>query len=262
MLSWLKTYWPVVVLGLMMIAVIDSTLSSLLTCHPVGGNTGAGADSQQAKENCTAFGGPVLATLTWIAEVSHKYEGLITAAFTVVLAVFTGRLWYSTEGLFRVTKTVADADRPHMIPAEMTISGLRQPPAEDGLIKTTFKYKFINYGRSPAFMKRFCLMVRIGADELEPIPSYGDATSTDFIIVVNGWWGSTESDPTIVSVKPDDAVEILSENSKMIVLGFIEYSDPASQPHKMRFAYRLSYGNGDVSTQFRPIGPDSYREYT
>jgi hypothetical protein len=84
-------------------AVIDGTLSSLLTCHPVGAQTGSGANEQQAKENCTALSGPVLTTLGWIAAVTHKYEGLITAAFTVVLAVFTGRLWYSTDNLWKAT---------------------------------------------------------------------------------------------------------------------------------------------------------------
>lgn len=42
-------------------------------------------------------------SLEWIARSTHEYEGLITAAFTVVLAVFTGRLWLSTEKLWGVT---------------------------------------------------------------------------------------------------------------------------------------------------------------
>jgi hypothetical protein len=261
MWNWLKTYWPVACLGLAVLAVIDGTLSSLLTCHPISHNPGTGADTQQAKEECTALGGPVLTALTWIAESSHKYEGLITAAFTVVLAVFTGRLWYSTEGLFRVTKIVADADRPHMIPSEMAISGIRGA-AENGTIRTQFEYKFINYGRSPAFMKRFCLMVRTGTDELNATPEYGGPTPTDLIIVVNGWWGSTDVHPITVNIAEADVAEVLAETSKLLIIGYIEYGDTASQIHKMRFCYHILFGASDRSVQFRPFGPESYREYT
>jgi hypothetical protein len=108
MLNLLKTYWPAALLALAVLAVIDGSLSSLLTCHPVSPKTGSGANQQQTEEYCTAFSGPLLSALRGVAEVTHKYEGLITAAFTVVLAVFTGRLWYSTEKLWNVTKIAAE----------------------------------------------------------------------------------------------------------------------------------------------------------
>jgi hypothetical protein len=107
MLNWLKTYWPVVVIVVAMLAVIDGTVSSLLTCHPISNQTGGGANQQETKEYCTALSGPLLTTIRWIADLSHKYEGLITAAFTVVLAVFTGRLWFSTDKLWEATKKLA-----------------------------------------------------------------------------------------------------------------------------------------------------------
>ncbi|MHB8268812.1 hypothetical protein [Bradyrhizobium sp.] len=103
MLNRLKAYWPAAILVLLIMAVIDGTLSSLLTCHPVSAQTSGSADHQQTKEQCTALGGPILISLRWIAGVTHKYEGLITAAFTVVLAIFTGRLWYSTDKLWGAT---------------------------------------------------------------------------------------------------------------------------------------------------------------
>jgi hypothetical protein len=107
-MNWLKTYWPFAILALLMLAALDATLSSLLSCLPVSATSGASADAQQAKENCTAFAGPVLTTLRWIAGATHKYEGLITAAFTVVLAIFTGRLWFSTEKLSESTKKLVE----------------------------------------------------------------------------------------------------------------------------------------------------------
>jgi hypothetical protein len=125
--NWLKTYWPVAILALLMLAVVDGTLSSLLTCHPtVGANTGNGTNQQQAKEYCTALDGPVLVTLRWVARITHKYEGLITAAFTVVLAIFTARLWFSTEKLSESTKQLVEGAEDRAGPGNLnkTISGI------------------------------------------------------------------------------------------------------------------------------------------
>lgn len=108
MLDWLKKYWAALVLIALLIAILDATLSSLLTCHPASNNPGNAADAEQVKDECTALSGPVLLTIKWLATIAHKYEGLVTAAFTIVLAVFTARLWYSTEKLWHATNTLAD----------------------------------------------------------------------------------------------------------------------------------------------------------
>jgi hypothetical protein len=172
-----------------------------------------------------------------------KITDSLLVAFTFGLTVFTGLLWKSTSGLFNVTKIVADADRPHMIPAEITISGIRGA-AESGNVRVKFEYKFINYGRSPAFMQRFCLMIRVGLGkigELEPIPSYGEPTQTNHIIVVNGWWGTVDISPSMVAIAEQDVADILNGSAKLIIVGFIEYGDTASQMHKMRFAYEVIF---------------------
>ncbi len=106
--SWLKIYWPAVALGLMVLAVIDATLSSLLSCHPISANPGGGAYSKPNQEECTAFNGPILVSLTWLLKGLHKYEGAFLAIFTVVLAVFTGRLWHSTEKMSVATKRLVE----------------------------------------------------------------------------------------------------------------------------------------------------------
>ena len=49
------------------------------------------------------------------------------AAFNLLLVIFTGGLWWSTNRLWSVTKTLADADRPHMIVNMFKVSGLRHP---------------------------------------------------------------------------------------------------------------------------------------
>jgi hypothetical protein len=135
------------------VAVIDGTLSSLLTCHPVSAQTGSSADQQQAKENCTALSGPVLATLRWIAAVTHKYEGLITAAFTIVLAVFTGRLWFSTEKLSVATKRLVEGAedtakrqlRAYFLVKDGTISNLSAGQMPVAVVTVS------NSGQTPAY---------------------------------------------------------------------------------------------------------------
>jgi hypothetical protein len=195
-----------------------------------------------------------------LAKATDHWSALIAAVFTVVLAVFTGRLWYSTEGLFRVTKIVADADRPHMLVDFFKVSGIRQPPTDDGNVRTTFEYRFINYGRSPAFVKKYLFAVRIGVGDLPATPEYGEPISTNYIIGIKGWYGSLE--PSSILVPQNEVAMILNGTGNYIIFGYIEYSDVAAVTHRHRFAYNFEWGAGDTSERFRPIGPDTYREYT
>ena len=87
-----------------MIAAFDATLSSLLTCHPVPANPSKGAEAQQHKENCTALAGPVLITLEAIVDFFEGHGEAVTAVFTIVLAAFTGTLWWSTNKLWTATR--------------------------------------------------------------------------------------------------------------------------------------------------------------
>jgi hypothetical protein len=190
-----------------------------------------------------------------------KITDSLLVAFTFGLTVFTGLLWKSTAGLFNVTKIVADGDRPHMIPSEMAASGFLNS-AEDGIVKVGIIYKFTNYGRSPAFMKRYCIMVLVSGTELGPSPDYGPPTQNDLIVVVNAVWGSADAFPMAARLEQATVKKILEGTSKLLIVGYIEYSDTASQNHKMRFAYHLIFGEGDRSVQFLPFGPASYREYT
>jgi hypothetical protein len=107
MVAWLKKWWPVLILCALAIAILDGTLSTLLTCHPLPATPARAQISQQQKENCTALQGPVLISILWLLKTLHTYEGAVTGVFTIVLAVFTGRLWFSTEKLWQATNTLA-----------------------------------------------------------------------------------------------------------------------------------------------------------
>ena len=109
MLKWLKTYWPALAVSAAGLAVLDAMISSLLTCHPITDQASGGTNHQETKEYCTALHGPILVSIRWIAHIAHQYEGLITAAFTIVLAAFTARLWWSTDKLWIVATETAKA---------------------------------------------------------------------------------------------------------------------------------------------------------
>lgn len=259
MLNWLKQYGFALILTAFGIAILDVTASSFMTCHPITVDTAQQAQSPQQQE-CTALAGPLLVSLLAIVDFLDDHSETVTAIFTIVLAVFTGRLWYSTEGLFRVTKLVADADRPHMIPSEFKIIGIRGNPDEDGNVEITVRYKFINYGRSPAFIKQYSIRYVYFESKFAIPVGYGDPVKTNYIIAVNGWWGSVE--PSKVKIPKADIDKILSGELAYITVGYIEYGDAAGQDHKIRFAYSYKFGDSDSSERFLPYGSDDFREYT
>jgi hypothetical protein len=102
MLNWLKRYWPALILAALLIALLDAVLSSLITCQAVGANA-SGGHSANKQQECTALAGPILLSLSAIIDFADDHGDAITGIFTVALATFTGRLWFSTEKLWNVT---------------------------------------------------------------------------------------------------------------------------------------------------------------
>jgi len=146
MLNWLKTYWPALLLGLMIVAVVGGTLSSLLSCHPKG-------VSSAAHDECTALHGPIFVSIKWLLHGLHRYEGSFTALFTVVLALFTGRLWFSTEKLFRATKLLvegADNTARHQLRAYVGVKSIGFEKPLSPLHPVEIKILIVNFGNTPA----------------------------------------------------------------------------------------------------------------
>jgi len=114
MLTWLKKYWPALVLCALIVAVLDGVFSSLITCHPVGADASHGTNPQQ-NQQCSALAGPLLTTLIAFVDFLDKHGEAVTGFFTIVLAVFTGRLWFSTEKLWGVTDASVQLARNEFI---------------------------------------------------------------------------------------------------------------------------------------------------
>jgi|ERR1700675_3777751 len=103
MLVWLQKYWLALICAVLLLTLLDGVISSLMTCHPITTNPGNHSSAEQNPESCTALAGPLLLSLKASIEFFDNHGEAVAAIFTIVLAAFTGRLWFSTEKLWSVT---------------------------------------------------------------------------------------------------------------------------------------------------------------
>ena len=124
MLTWIKRYWPALILGALVVVLFDAVISSLITCHPIGTDTGHGANPAE-QQKCSTVAGPLLLSLMALVSFLDNHGEAVTGIFTFVLAIFTGRLWFSTEKLWKVSNAstkiaeiaILDLERAFVIPA-------------------------------------------------------------------------------------------------------------------------------------------------
>jgi hypothetical protein len=153
MIAWLKKYWPALIASALLLAVLDGTISSLMTCHPITNASDHAAEAKKAEEECTAFHGPILVTIEWFAHLAHKYEGLITVVTTIFLVIFTGRLWWSTDKLWKAATDAAQAqsDETKILQrAYLSVKALGVEPYKNSPDKIDAKIAVENVGKLPA----------------------------------------------------------------------------------------------------------------
>jgi hypothetical protein len=237
--TWLKRYWPALILCGLLIALLDGVISSLLTCHPIAEKSSHGAKAQEAKEYRTALNGPILISIRWIAHIAHKYEGLITAAFTIVLAVFTGTLWRSTDKLAAISINTASAqerDTRVLQRAYLAVEPLGiNPFLSEGVAPRQIvgHVAIVNVGRLPArnvsFQQaqiKWCANERLEEKDL-PIT----ATITPQKTVLPPGTKMRLGTHSI-------AVECLERDGSIYVWGKVEYIDGFDIPRYTRFCHR------------------------
>ena len=79
------------------LVIIDTGISLALTCHEQGYKPGSG---QNFVEGCSVFQGPILRFVFWFANAFDKHGEAVIAFFTIVLAISTIGLWWSTRKLW------------------------------------------------------------------------------------------------------------------------------------------------------------------
>jgi hypothetical protein len=251
MLNWLKKYWLALVLIAFGIAILDGTLSSLMTCHPYDQSA---ANQQTNPESCSVFKGPILVSLVAIADWMDSYGEAITAAFTIVLALSTIGLWQSTKHLWTTTKTAVDlankefasTHRPRMRlkhawfvdQAAWRIGG----PLEINLDfvnigNTSAHIEWVNY-QSLLVPRNQRLPQRPPYDEPSP-PNFGPITR--FRTVGDLPSGITMPRPVCDGIlDPQDVHDILWGHKRLYLIGTIEYWDYAGL-RQTAFCRRLTY---------------------
>jgi hypothetical protein len=160
MLAWIHRYASAIILSLALLALLDATISSLVTCHP---------PAEQAPEQCSALQGPLLRSLIWLADIGRKYEGLITAIFTVVLAGFTAALWRSTDKLWQAAaaqETARAAETRILQRAYVAVEpmGIHMMLGRDKLIGHVF---MTNAGNLPAKRVAWVIDIKFSQNDKE-----------------------------------------------------------------------------------------------
>src|SRR5262249_1396297 len=116
-----------------LIAIVDVSLSSMMTCHPVSEQKTESVEGQK-QDQCTALRGPVLSSLEGLVFFLDEHGEAVTAAFTIMLAIFTGalcgstdRLWEAGERQIEVARTAAEAAKVSAEFTEMSFRHTHKP---------------------------------------------------------------------------------------------------------------------------------------
>jgi hypothetical protein len=262
MLNWLKKYWPALLLSALLIAILDGMISSLITCHPIADQANGTANTQE-QEECTALAGPLLLSAAAIVNFLDKHGEAVTGVFTVFLAVFTGRLWWSTDKLWRQTKESVDLARNEFLSSHRpelrlkliwlaSADGQRFDPRLEGGRPITVRLDIVNIGRNAAlvYCTNFVAIVLPFGQRLPQRPPYNDEATHQFFktylgnfrlesgITLQTHATDTRHPPTI-----EDIREIREGTRRLYCVGVIEYSDDAGRPRQTAFCRYLTFGS-------------------
>lgn len=265
MTAWLKKYWPALIASAFLIAILDGMISSAITCHPVGANADHGTNAQE-NQQCTALAGPILLSLSAIVAFLDKHGEAVVGAFTIVLATFTGRLWYSTEKLWTATSRTAEISERALteLEAPFLAININDPGislSDKAINFGTLQCSIINYGRTPAsILEFFANTPLVNMDDLkfatpiDPQKTRGNLMPYGVIAPPNG--GETRNFPFIVIFREDFREVPPPPPSKTIpfFIGFLRYKDVLNNCFVLGFCFMYER----ESSQWLLAGGDEY----
>lgn len=197
-------------------------------------------------------------------KAAHENEGPLTLLATILIAGFTGTLWFETNRLYRagekqiaITQISADAarrsadalvssERPWMI---ATVERKRLTPAIESAIEhgpSNFEVSitFVNEGRTTAFIGIFHAEAAISDYPKPPngVPfiidnehkAIGKGEDIKFPLGVG------------LSITRDDAIKIREGSAVIWLFGYLEYSDFFQQERTTYFCFDHNMGMGCV----------------
>lgn len=184
---------------------------------------------------------------------------LVTGALVVIGITQANAAKTAADAAKQSADALINAERPHMLISQLSAHGIQRAPDDDGNVKISINYKFINFGRSPALLKASCIM-QVVLYNLPEVPIYGEPNKMRFILAPHTGHGNIK--PIEEIAEASIIAKLVSGDEHFFIFGFLKYNDVFGNGHITRFAYRIMFGAGDSSEGFIPDGPDSYWEYT
>jgi hypothetical protein len=178
--------------------------------------------------------------LIQIRDFLHSIEGVITAAATVAVALFTWTLWQSSEKMWQVTKVAAEAAQKSAdtIPnIERAYVFIEARVSQRSVTQMMFEYSLHNHGKTPAIIKSIDIrteMAKTGPDNTVHRPT---ETKDEHVIAASGHWGPLHKRHDY-DAKADGPA--LSKRDKFVWLyGSILYDDVFGIERVTRFRWRI-----------------------
>jgi hypothetical protein len=234
----LKKYWPIPILGLLLVALLDSVISSLMTCHPITETSGHAA-------KCTALKGPVLSSLVWLVHKAHDHEQTVTAVFTFFLAIFTGTLWWATDKLWKVaTQTMEQqkCDTRILQRAYLSVEPLGLKERTDK--KVVAHMAIVNGGNLPAKNVRSDVWITFSDD--------GDKDDFESVIIEGGGKiliapkGRVERGSRALGDDGAEAYRNRLDGFFVYAWGRVEYDDGFGEPRWLVFCHRYNCASPEI----------------
>jgi hypothetical protein len=260
MVSWLKRYQLVFFVVAYCLAILDVTLSSLATCHPIS-ETGRQAVESQNSQNCSYLHGPFLISLRWLIDFIDQHDGFFVVLFTAGLVAFTAALWRSTSQLWVAGEKQIDLTKRALISTERAfvsfvdliwdaildetgkISGYNISCVfeNSGTTPTRHSYARMNWMRFPNPQYKEGLSHNFDFPELAQLPPSGVPAHDAFPKMSAFFIGPrTRISPVQLFIPTPMLVSVYqSAQCQLLIWGWIEYDDifEDSKRHRTEFAF-------------------------
>jgi hypothetical protein len=201
------------------------------------------------KEQCSAYG-VVTTFFVLLNEFVERWEKLIIATATVVLAFFTATLWRSTAQLSVLAKRQDDVtraiQRAYVKVTERKGTTLVLADSGDTLVNLKIK----NWGATPANVTALSVTAYVH-DSLKPFPThpiYGHVFPINAFLVAGESFvhqSNVQYSPRVIEA--DDIRKLIQEwNSYLFIVGYVDYTDKFGVNHRGGFArqYQAPNPNG------------------
>jgi hypothetical protein len=251
-----------ILLILLLVAVVtfaDWIASPLGPCEtPIQHGSESGKKNESGKEDCST--GKIIAFWRGTGQLVDVWHDDLTAAATVVIAIFTTILGVFTVNLAHSTRIAADAAKraadtavnvelPILIISRASLQviptgGTARNLKVDENIPERFDpiIWFTNYGRSPAQVTAGCLQSQVAtaAGELPLPPKYSNIAPYPSNAVFKEDAFVRLDVPCVIEPKPCEILALNKSEKFLWVFGYITFRDFLDGPHESRFCLKWS----------------------